>query len=80
MNGEGVPLQRIKRLSPLSALRALEIETQLRTIDAVVTIGRRARLVGKFLPGTLRPQIPGLNADIDPARAAELVRASLGRH
>jgi hypothetical protein len=79
-NGEGVPLQSIERLSPLSAIRALEIETQLRTIDAVVTVGRRARLVGKFLPGTLRPRIPGLDTDVDPARAAELVRASLGRH
>jgi hypothetical protein len=79
-NGEGVPLQSIERLSPLSAIRALEIETQLRTIDAVVTVGRRARLVGRFLPGTLRPQIPGLDADVDPALAAELVRASLGRH
>lgn len=79
-NGAGVPLQSIQRLSPLSAIRALEIEMQLRTIDAVVTVGRRARLVGRFLPGTLRPQIPGLDADVDPAQAAELVRTSLGRH
>jgi hypothetical protein len=75
-----VPLQPVSRLRPLSVIRALEIETQLRTIDAVVTVGRRARFVGKFLPGTLRPQIPGLNADIDPAQAAELVRASIGRN
>ena len=78
-NDEGVPLQSIERLSPLSVIRALEIETQLRTIDAVVTVGRRARLVGKFLPGTLRPEIPCLDADIGPAQAAELVRASIGR-
>jgi hypothetical protein len=80
VNGEGVPVQGIERLSPLSVIRALEIETQLRTIDAVVIVGRRARLVGRFLPGTLRPQIPGLDTDVDPVQASELVRDSLGRH
>jgi hypothetical protein len=75
----GVPLQPMSRLWPLSAIRALEIETQLRTIDAVVTVGRRAQLVGMFLPGTLRPQIPGLETDLSPAEAAELVRASIVR-
>jgi hypothetical protein len=75
-----VPLQPVSHLRPLSAIRALEIETQLRTIDAVVTVGARARLVGRFLPRTLRPQIPGLDADIGPTQAAELVRASIGRN
>jgi hypothetical protein len=77
--GEGVPLQRMERLSPLSAIHALEIETQLRTIDAVVTVGRRARLVGVLVPGTLRPEISGLDASLDPETAAELVRASIVR-
>ena len=76
---EAVPLQRVAHLSPLSAIRALEIETQLRTIDAVVTVGRRARLVGMLVPETLRPEISGLDANMDPAEAAELVRASIGR-
>lgn len=76
---EAVPLQRVAHLSPLSAIRALEIEMQLRTIDAVVTVGRRAQLVGMFVPGTLRPEIAGLEADLSPEKAAELVRASIVR-
>ena len=74
-----VPRQRMGRLSPLSAIRALEIETQLRTIDAVVTVGRRARLVGLLVPRTLRPEIAGLDASLDPEDAAALVRASIVR-
>jgi hypothetical protein len=77
--GADVPLQPVSRLRPLSAIRALEIETQLRTIDAVVRVGRRARLVGMLVPGTLRPEIAGLNASLDPQAAAELVRASIVR-
>jgi Glycosyl transferase family 2 len=74
-----VPLRPVAHLSPLSAIRALEIETQLRTTDAVVSFGRRARLVGTLVPGTLRPQIAGLDASLDPRSAAELVRASIVR-
>lgn len=76
---EGVPLRRVGRLSPLSAIRALEIETQLRTIDAVVTVGGRARLTGMLVPRTLRPEIEGLDVSLDPVAAAELVRASVVR-
>lgn len=75
----GVPLRRVTHMSPLSAIRALEIETQLRTIDAVVTVGRRARLVGMLVPRTLRPTISGLDASLDPRAGAELVRASIVR-
>jgi hypothetical protein len=77
--GRGVPLQRVANMSPLSAIRALELETQLRTIDAVVTVGRRTRLVGMLVPRTLRPTISGLDASLDPRAAAELVRASILR-
>lgn len=77
--GAGVPVQPMERLSPLRAIRALEIETQLRTIDAVVTVGRRARLVGMLVPRTLRPEISGLDVSIEPEAAAELVRASVVR-
>lgn len=78
-NGEGVPLQSVERLSPLSAIRALEIEMQLRTIDAVVSVGGRARLTRKLVPRTLRPEIEGLDVSLDPRAAAELVRAAIVR-
>lgn len=77
--GEDVPLQIVERLSPLSAIRALEIEMQLRTIDAVVSVGGRARLTGRLVPRTLRPEIGGLDVSVDPRAAAELVRAAIGR-
>lgn len=78
-NGEGVPLQSVERLTPLRAIRALEIEMQLRTIDAVVSVGARARLARKLVPRTLRPEIEGLDASLDPRAAAELVRAAIVR-
>lgn len=67
-----VPLQAVKRLWPLAVIRALEIETQLRTTDAVVPVGRRARLLWRLLPWTLRPEIPNLSVDLDPELAAKL--------
>lgn len=78
-NGEGVPLQSVERLSPLSAIRALEVEMQLRTIDAVVSVGGRARLTRKLVPRTLRPEIEGLDVSLDPRAAAELIRTSIVR-
>jgi hypothetical protein len=77
--GAGVSLQPVARLSPLRAIRALEIEMQLRTIDAVVTVGGRARLVGMLVPRTLRPEISGLDVSLEPEAAAELVRSSIVR-
>jgi hypothetical protein len=68
---EDVPLRAVRRLGPLTVIRALEIETQLRTIDAVVPVGRRARLIHRLVPGILRPEIAGLDIDLDPARAIE---------
>lgn len=68
---EDVPLRTVKRFGPLTVIRALEIETQLRTIDAVVPVGRRARLIHRLVPGTLRPEIADLDIDLDPGRAVE---------
>jgi hypothetical protein len=68
---EDVPLRTVRRLGPLMVIRALEIETQLRTIDALVPVGWRARLIHRLVPGILRPEIAGLDLDLDPARAVE---------
>ena len=74
----GVPVQAIEHLRPLALMRALDVERQLRTTDAVVAVGRRARLLQGLLPNTLRPEIPGLRYGIAPARAAELARLRAG--
>jgi Glycosyl transferase family 2 len=75
--GVGVPQRPVARLGPLAVVRALELERQVRTIDAVVPFGRRARLVQRLLPHTLRPELPGLRAESDPERACELIWAAL---
>jgi hypothetical protein len=74
---EDVPLRAVKRLGPLTVIRALEIETQLRTIDAVVPVGRRARLIHRLMPEILRPGIAGLDIDVEPARAVERARTAV---
>jgi Glycosyl transferase family 2 len=75
--GEGVPTRRVTQLWPLTTMRALDIELQLRTAHAVVPVGRRAKLIRHLLPGSLRPEIQGLDASLDPARAAQLARAAV---
>jgi hypothetical protein len=59
-------------------MRALDIEMQIRTIHAVVAVGHRAKLVRRLVPGTLRPEIAGLDPEGDPAVAANLLRQSAG--
>jgi hypothetical protein len=68
--GGDIPVRRVGRLRPVATMRALDTEMQLRTIHAVVAVGRRARLVRRLLAGTLRPALPGLDAEADPARVA----------
>lgn len=75
--GEEVPARRVTHLWPLATMRALDIELQLRTAHAVVPVGRRAKLIRHLLPGSLRPEIPGLDARLDSARAAQLARTAV---
>jgi hypothetical protein len=75
----GVPLHPIERVALLAAMHALDVEMQIRTIDAVVAVGRRARLVQRLLPGTLRPEIPLLGVELDPDAAVELANKAARR-
>jgi hypothetical protein len=74
-----VPRRVVKRLWPLTIIRALEIETQMRTTDAVIAVGARARLMRLLAPPTLRPRVPSLSLDLTPEAAAELLKGSLAR-
>jgi Glycosyl transferase family 2 len=67
-----LPGQYAARLSPLATRRALEIEMDLRTIDAVIPVGRRARLMHRLLPPTLKPQIDGVCFATAPETVAAL--------
>ncbi len=75
---ETVPVQPVGRMRPTSLMRALDVERQLRTTDAVIAVGRQARLLLRLLPKTLRPQIAGLRFGIDPALAVERAQEAVG--
>ncbi len=64
-----IPTRRVQPFRPIATMRVLDVEMQLRTIHAVVPFGRRAGLVWRLLPGTLRPSIQGLKAETDPRQA-----------
>jgi hypothetical protein len=51
-----IPLCTVTRFRPLAVMRAIDLETQVRELDALVAFGRRARLVRRLLPPTLRPE------------------------
>jgi glycosyltransferase involved in cell wall biosynthesis len=69
-DSEQVPAHRLDRVSPLALMRAIDLEMQIRTIGAVVPFGRWARINVRLLPATLRPEIAGLHAGLDPDLAA----------
>jgi hypothetical protein len=74
----GIPCQTVPRIGPLAVIRALEVERQVRLLDAVVPFGGRARLTQRLLPRTLRPEIAGLSPATDPDRAFALIEAAVG--
>jgi hypothetical protein len=63
---EGVRLRRLDAFGPLSVIRGLEAEEQLRTLDAVVAFGRRASLVLHAVPGDLRGHMRDVTSELDP--------------
>jgi hypothetical protein len=72
-----IPERSVRGLHPVAIMRALDIEMQLRTIDSVVPVGRRARLICHVLPPTLRPEIGGLTAEAGEDLAVELAYAAV---
>jgi hypothetical protein len=74
-----IPARSVPALRPLAVMRALDVEAQVRSIDAVVPFGARARLVWHLLPRSLRPVLPGLDAGVEPARAADIAQAIADR-
>jgi hypothetical protein len=69
-----IPLCSVTRFRPFAVMRAVDLETQVREIDAVLAFGPRARILRRLLPSTLRPAIPGLHAEADLEHSVELAR------
>jgi glycosyltransferase involved in cell wall biosynthesis len=65
----------LERITPLRLIRALDAETQLRGVDALVPWGPRERRLARLLPPDLRAPYGALDPDTDPAEAERLVRA-----
>jgi hypothetical protein len=72
--GGDIPLCPVARFRPFAIMRAIDLETQVREIDAVVAFGRCARILRRLLPSTLRPTIPGLRAEANLERSVALAR------
>jgi hypothetical protein len=72
-----MPVQTVQRFRPMAVMRALDLEMQIQAIHAVVPFGRRARLLSHLLPGSLRPSVDGLSADLDADSALDAIRASI---
>lgn len=67
----GVPVRVAAGLRPAALRKALEVEMDLRVIDGVVAVGRRARLMCRLMPPPLRPMIPALTVGLNAAEAAD---------
>jgi hypothetical protein len=72
-----LPVQPVRRLGFLSVMHAVDVEMQIRTAHAVVAFGKRAKLIERLLPAALRPQISGVDSTVEPAQAAERLRAAI---
>jgi len=56
--------QTVSRLGPLTLIRALESELQVRPIDAVIAFGRRAELTLRLVPADFRPESADLDGEV----------------
>jgi hypothetical protein len=58
-----VRVRQLASIGPLSLIRALDAESQIRPLDAVVAFGRRARLLGRVVP---RGSLAHITQETDP--------------
>ena len=61
-----VRVRPVPSLRPLTLIRALDAESQLRPMDAVVAFGRRARLLMHTVPPGLRGSMSHITEETDP--------------
>jgi hypothetical protein len=73
-----VRVRSLRRVGPLTLIRALDAEDQLRPIDAVVAFGSRARLLLRGVPPALRGQLSGITQETQPDTVNWTVRQPAG--
>jgi hypothetical protein len=73
-----VRVRSLRRVGPLTLIRALDAEDQLRPIDAVVAFGSRARLLLRGVPPGLRGPLSGITQETEPDTVKWTVRQPAG--
>jgi hypothetical protein len=73
-----VRVRSLRRVGPLTLIRALDAEDQLRPIDTVVAFGSRARLLLRGVPPGLRGQLSGITQETQPDTVNWKVRQPAG--
>lgn len=68
-----VGLHLLRQVGPVRVLRALEIEDQIRSIDAVVAIGKRTVGFRRLAPRGIWPQAHGLKIGMSAQEVAEII-------
>ncbi len=71
----GVELVPLKRLGPISLLRALDVEDQIRSIDAVVVVGRRVACARRLAPRSIWPRAGGIRVGMSAAQVSKIIAA-----
>jgi glycosyltransferase involved in cell wall biosynthesis len=75
-SANGIPrVRHVEKITPLRVLRALDAETRVRAIDAIVPMGKREKLMLRGVPKPIGPM--RLDQHIEPAEAARLVRQEM---
>jgi glycosyltransferase involved in cell wall biosynthesis len=73
-----IHMHRTRRyMGPVTLIRALETEEQLRAIDAVIAFGPRARLLSHTLPTGLRGTTRGCTENSDPQTVCRRIEPGL---
>ena len=72
--GGSIRVRGVPGVGPLSLIRALDAEDQLRPIDAVVAFGGRARMLLRTVPRGLRGELPAITQESDPQTVNWTVR------
>ncbi len=71
-----LPQQPLRSLRPASLRHTVDMEMDLRSIDALVPFGLKACIACRLLPPMLRPAILGIDSSVEPSRVVELANAA----
>ncbi|HKR98398.1 MAG TPA: glycosyltransferase family 2 protein [Candidatus Dormibacteraeota bacterium] len=75
-SANGIPrVRHVERITPLRVLRALDAETRVRAVDAIVPMGKREKLMLRCVPKPIGPM--RLDQHMEPVEAERVVRKQM---